>query len=235
MTQPVILLSAPQMHENIGAAARAMGNFDLNELRLINPRDGKPRDKAYAMASGADWVLDNALIYDDFKESIGDLHFIIATSARTRDMDKPTLSPQKAIETIVTRIQKGEKCGILFGGERAGLANEEIIHADALVRIPTSENFASLNLAQSVLLLGYEWIKQSRSLTYGRTDYPPATKQDLHYFHEHLENALEAKGFFFPEAKKPSMVQMLKNLFIKASMNEQEVRTMRGVIKALMK
>ena len=235
MTKPVILLSAPQMHENIGATARAMGNFDLSELRIINPRDGKPADKAYAMASGANWVLDDAVIYNDFGDSISDLNYLVATSARGRDMDKPTLSPEQAIKNISSRIQKGEKCGILFGGERAGLPNEEIVHADALVRIPTSENFASLNLAQSVLLLGYEWIKQNHDITYGKCDYPPATKEDLHYFHEHLEHALDEKGFFFPEAKKPSMVQTLKNLFVRANMNEQEVRTMRGVIKALMK
>ena len=201
MTAPIILLSSPQMHENIGATARAMGNFDLSELRIINPRDGKPAEKAYAMASGADWVLDDAKIYDNFQNSIEDLNFLVATSARNRDMDKATVSPEQAIHMICERLKKGEKCGILFGGERAGLPNEEIVHADALVRIPTSENFASLNLAQSVLLLSYEWMKQNNDMDYGASEYPPATKKDLHYFHEHLETALTEKGFFFQKQK----------------------------------
>ena len=241
MLQPTILLSHPQMHENIGATARAMGNFSLDDLRIIKPRDGKPSEISYKMASGADWVLDQTSIYDDFNTSVADLNFIIATSARHRDMAKPVMSPEDAIAEIYKRIQNNQKCGILFGGERAGLANEEIVHADILVKIPTNPDFSSLNLGQSVLLMGYEWFKQSQNMhqsvksTDAISPYPAATQKDMYYFHEHLEQELDKKGFFFPTEKKASMVQTLKNLFIRADMNEQEVRTMRGVIKTLSK
>lgn len=242
---PAIILSAPQMHENIGAAARAMANFSLSRLCLIAPRDGPPSEKAYAMASRADHILDDAVIHGDFAGAISDFQFIIATSARNRDIDKPVYSPAEAIKCLKERTENGENCGMLFGGERAGLPNSEIIHADILVHIPTNPDFSSLNLAQSVLLMAYEWFIQNLAQADDQGNKKPlgknnaaskaASKKDIFHFHEHLISALDAKGFFYPTEKKPSMVQTLINLFTKAEMNEQEVRTLRGVIRALTK
>ena len=182
------------------------------------------------------------MIYADIHHAISDLNIVIATTARHRDMNKPVMNAECAVRYICDKINDGAKCGILFGGERAGLDNDDIVHADILVNIDVNPQFSSLNLAQSVLLMGYEWFKSVSS------DVPkndkisdidfsqlPASKQDLHYFHEHLETELTRKNFFYPPEKKQSMVQTLQNLFIRAGMNTQEVRTMRGVIKALSK
>lgn len=236
MNKPEIILSHPQMHENIGATARSMANFSLETLRLIAPRDGKPEEKAFAMASGADRILENALIYETFQEGIADIEFMIATTARVRDMSKPMMTPAKVMPIVQEKLTQGIKCGFLFGRERTGLENEEIVVADILVRVPVDPEFASLNLAQSVLLLGYEWYKYVQAdnlLPVREGASPPATKKDLLYLFEHLEAELDRKNFLRPLEKRPNMVQTLRNILVKADLNEQEVRTLRGVIRAL--
>lgn len=243
MTAPLILLSKPQMQENIGAVARAMNNFALTDLRLISPREGKPDTKAYAMASGADSILDKAVIYDNFQESIKDVQFLLATTARTRDMAKPAFTPRDGVQMIHEKQKQGIKCGLLFGGERSGLDNQEIIYADALIHIPANPDFSSLNLAQAVLLVGYEYFTHSQENAHTQTDetdkrqkfkHTPATKAELDYFLKHLENLLDDTHFFYPADKKPSMVQIIRNLFTRSHMNAQEVRTLHGILKALM-
>ena len=236
VNKPEIILSHPQMHENIGATARSMANFSLETLRLIAPRDGKPEEKAFAMASGADKILENAQIYNNFQDGIADIEFMIATTARLRDMSKPMMTPEQVMPIVQEKLSQGMKCAFLFGCERTGLENEEIVYADILVRVPVVAEFASLNLAQSVLLLGYEWYKYAQAdnlLPIKQVISPPASKKDLLYLFEHLEAELDRKNFLRPIEKRPNMVQTLRNILVKADLNEQEVRTLRGVIRAL--
>jgi tRNA/rRNA methyltransferase len=224
------------MGENIGAAARAMKNFCLDDLRIVNPRDIFPNDKAYAMASGADIILDNAKVFSTFEDVIADLHIVYATTSRLRDMEKPIFTPKQAIERIKSENQEQQKIGFVFGGERAGLENEHVTLCNAILRIPVNPEFASLNLAQSVLLLGYHWFQA----TYGDEQIGKniipierATQQELHYMFEHLETSLDKTNFFFPPEKRESMVRNLRNIFVKADLNTNEVRTLRGIIRSL--
>ncbi len=232
---PAVILVAPQLGENIGMVARAMANFGLSDLRLVNPRDGWPSEQARASASGADWVIDGARLYASTAEAIADLGLVLATTARPREMAKPVHDAEAAATRLAGRIDAGEGAGILFGGERAGLDNDDIALADAIVTFPTDPDFASLNLAQSVLLTGYAWFR-ARGLEGGRprAELPPlAPKADLERLFEHLEGELDTAGFLFPEEKRPSMVRNLRTIFLKAELTEQEVRSLRGVIRAL--
>lgn len=232
---PVVILVAPQLGENIGMVARAMANFGLSELRLVNPRDGWPSEKALSAASGADWVVEDARVYGSTAEAIADLGVVLATTARPREMAKPVLDPQAAAERLAGRIDAGETAGILFGGERAGLDNDDVALADAVITFPTAPEFASLNLAQSVLLTGYEWFR-TRGLEGGRPRQaapPLAPKADLQRLFEHLESELDAAGFLFPPEKRPTMVRNLRTIFLKADLTDQEVRSLRGVVRAL--
>lgn len=236
MTKPIIVLVRPQMHENIGAVARAMANFALEDLYIVAPRDGKPSQKAYAMSSGADFILDKAIIFDSVADALSDVNYVFATTARKRDIYKPAYNPMEAGEISIEKLSGGNKLALLFGAERAGLENSEIDLADALIHIPVNPDFSSLNLAQSVLLIAYEWFRLSGQKTkYSPNEIKFATKKDLDYFYQHLETELEQRGFFYPIEKKESMVQTLRALFSRTQMNEQEVRTMRGVIKSLTK
>lgn len=244
---PSVLLMEPQLADNIGMVARACGNFGLDDLRLINPRDGWPNEKARVAASGANYIIDDARAYDSLEESIGDLNFVVATTARQRDLRKPVMSPEQAIAEMRVRIGRGERCGILFGRERNGLETSEVANADALVMIPVNSRFASLNLAQAVLLMGYEWMRGDPARSLGRvTTYEkpvaegmnlgrdrPATKAELLGFFEHLESALTDQGFFHPEQRRPTVVQNLRSLFSRMMPTEQEVRTLRGIVATL--
>jgi tRNA/rRNA methyltransferase len=235
-SDPVIILVEPQMGENIGAAARAMLNCGLTRMRLVRPRDGWPNSKALASASGADRVIEGAQLFDTTSAAIADLQFVLATTARQRDMVKTILAPEAAAEELRNKAAAGQRCGILFGPERTGLLNDDIPLADAVVTIPTNPEFASLNLAQSVLLIGYFWWRLGIEAPAQRLETggnPPATKAELENLFARLEEALEAGGFYTTEQQRPTMVRNMRNLLQRAQMTEQEVRTFHGVIVAL--
>lgn len=244
---PSVILMEPQLPDNIGMVARACGNFGLDDLRLINPRDGWPNEKARIAASGANYIIDDARSYPSLDDAIGDLNWVAATTARQRDLRKPVMTPEQAIAEIRGRIARGERCGILFGRERNGLETSEVAVADALVMIPVNSRFASLNLAQAVLLLGYEWLRGSEHASLGRvTTYEtpvatgvnlgsdrPATKEELLGFFNHIEQELARLGFFNPDHKRAIVVDNLRTLFTRQSPTAQEVRTLRGIVATL--
>jgi len=244
---PALILVRPQLADNIGMVARAMANFGLEHLRLVAPRDGWPNEKARIAASGANFIVDAAEAFPSLEAAMGDLNWVCATTARQRDLAKPVLTPMEAVAEMRRRVAQGQRCGILFGPERNGLETEELANADAAVMAPVNPNFASLNLAQAALLMGYEWMKLGNAGTLGRvTTYevplqpgpqtrgsPPATKEDLIGFFEHMERELENKGFFSPPEKRPSMVQNMRSMFTRMGASEQEIRTLRGIVKAL--
>jgi tRNA/rRNA methyltransferase len=233
---PAVILVAPQLGENIGTAARAMLNFGLTDLRLVSPRDGWPNERAKAAASGADMVLEGAWLCARTEEAVADLDYVIATTARTRDMVKPVLTPETAAIKMRQVIASGGRVGLLFGPERTGLTNEDVALSDAVVMVPVNPAFASINLAQAVLLIGYEWFKAGDATPPEQLDYingRPASKEELIGFFEHLEGALDAAGFLKPPEKKPTMILNLRNMFQRAGLSEQEVRTLRGVVAGL--
>jgi len=246
---PVLILVRPQLADNIGMAARAMANFGLEHLRLVAPRDGWPNEKARIAASGANFIIDGATAFPAFEAALADLNWVCAATARQRDLAKPVLAPEQAVEEMRRRLAQGQRCGIVFGPERNGLETAEIANADAAVMVPVNPNFASLNLAQAVLLLGYEWMKRAGGGTLGRvTTYeaplqpglqtrgsPPASRQDLAAFFEHIERELDASGFFTAPQKRPSVVRNLRSMFVRMGATEQEVRTLRGIVKALVR
>ena len=244
---PSVILMEPQLADNIGMVARACANFGLDDLRLVNPRDGWPNEKARIAASGANYVIDDAQAFPTLDESIADLNWIAATTARQRDLRKPVLTPEQAIAEMRTRIGRGERCGILFGRERNGLETSEVALADALIMIPVNSRFASLNLAQAVLLMGYEWMRGSEGRSLGRvTTYERPLKEGLHMGHdrpatkveliglfEHLERELEANGFFNPSHRRTVVTQNLRTLLTRLNATDQEVRTLRGIVATL--
>jgi tRNA/rRNA methyltransferase len=244
---PAVILVNPQLGENIGTAARAMANFALDELRLVNPRDGWPSDKALGAAAGASRVIEGATVHADCAGAIADLNFVYATTARPRDMIKEVLSPEGAARDMARRIAAGQRLGIMFGRERWGLENHEVAMADVIITAPVNPAFASLNIAQAVLLVAYEWYKLSaRSLGMGTEQSPPiegpglrmadsrpATRAELMGLFGHLEAELEAAGFFKSPNMRPTMVRNLHNIFHRAGLAEQEVRSLRGVIASL--
>lgn len=233
---PVIILVEPQLGENIGAAARAMQNFGLGELRLVSPRDGWPNPDAVPMASGATGILDGAKVYGSLRDATVDCQRVFATTARSRDMIKPVVTAREAGTAIREQGARSVRCAVLFGPERSGLGNDHVSHADTLIRIPTSPTHASINLAQSVLLLGYEWfVTGAPDLAEEERDERTrtATKDELFGLIEHLERELDERGFFYPPAKKPAMIRNLRNLWQRADLREQDVKTLRGVVAAL--
>jgi tRNA/rRNA methyltransferase len=244
---PAIILVEPQLADNIGMVSRAMANFGLDELRLVAPRDGWPNEKARIAASGANYIIDDAQAHATFEDSIADLNWVAATTARQRDLRKPVLSPEATIKEIKTRIARGERCGILFGRERNGLETSEIANADAIVMIPVNSRFASLNLAQATLLLGYEWMRTNDDASLGRvTTYEqpvqeglylnrdkPATKAEMEGLYAHLEAELERLGFFNTPHKRPTVVRNIRTMLGRMQATEQEVRTLRGIVATL--
>lgn len=247
LPSPTLVLVRPQLADNIGMVARAMANFGLDDLRLVDPRDGWPNDKARAAASGANFIIDAAKASPTLAEAIGDLNFVCATTARQRDLAKPVLTPEQAVQEIRRRMDVGERCGVIFGPERAGLETDEVAVADAVVMAPVNPRFASLNLAQAVLLLSYEWLKETKRGTLGRvTTYesalepglhtrgsPPATKEELLGFFHHLEAELDRLGFFNPPHKRQTVMRNIMTMFARMNASEQEVRTLRGIVATL--
>ncbi|MBT3790961.1 MAG: RNA methyltransferase [Alphaproteobacteria bacterium] len=240
---PSVILVEPQLGENIGTAARAMLNFGLTDLRIVNPRDGWPSEKAQTSSSGADLVIDNVRVFETTEEAVADLKFLYATTARPRDMFKREATAREAAFEMREAIDASDKVGILFGAERHGLSNADVTLAQTVIAIPVNPAYASLNLAQAVLLVAYEWFQSGthqhadgnaggRARLGSKTE-PMASNQDLVHLFEHLEGELDAAGFLRPPEKRPNMVKNLRNIFQKAQLREQEVRTLRGVIKSL--
>jgi len=231
---PVIVLVNPQLGENIGAAARAMANFGLAELRLVNPRDGWPSDVARANAAKADHIIDGVEVFEALEEAIGDLNFVFATTARQREMLKPVRGPSEAAATLRKRHSAGERVGILFGRERWGLESVEVALADEIVTFPVNPAFASLNIAQAVLLMSYEWMSSGEAdLPIHQPPSQPATKEELFGLFEHLEHALDQMNYFRPPHKRATMVENLRNIFQKAGLSQQEIHALRGVVATL--
>jgi tRNA/rRNA methyltransferase len=233
---PAFVLVAPQMGENIGAAARGMWNFGLSRLRLVNPRDGWPNERAVAMASGAAGVLDRATVFETTEAACADLDYVFATTARPRGLTKKIFTPERAMEVARKLIADGGQVGVLFGPERAGLENSDVVRANAVISVPVNPAFGSLNLAQCVLLCAYEWRRQgvevpAEALELGGARL--ATGIEVDRLRDHLIERLDAVGFFFPEHKRDSMTANLENLLRRVAMTDADVRTLHGVIRAL--
>jgi tRNA/rRNA methyltransferase len=247
MTAPAIILSHTQMGENIGAAARAMKNFGLSELRLIAPKCEWPNDRAQMLASGASDIIAATTLYPDARAALGDCGLILATTARGRDVSREILTPEAAARRLREAAAQGVKTALLFGGERAGLDNDEISLCDALITIPTAPlpqvkdtelKAGSLNLGQAVLLLGYEWLKSADATPPTRlrpSAAVPASRKELVDLFDHLERELDAGGFFFPAAKKDAMVKNIRAMILRSGLTDQQARTVRGMIVALVR
>ncbi len=238
---PAIVLVRPQLAVNVGMAARAMANFGLSDLRLVAPKNGWPRtgehkDTAEAAAAGALHILHGARVFGTVAEAVADLTAVYATTARERGQGKPVLAPDAAMAAWAVPVAAGEPRGVLFGPERTGLDNDEVALADAVVTFPVDPAYGSMNLAQAVLLVGYEWRRHAAgpALPFGAVERsPPATRDAVLSFFEYLEGALEAAGFFRPDGKQPVMRRNLRNIFHRIGMSEQDVRTLRGAVVRL--
>jgi len=237
---PAIVLVRPQLAVNIGMCARAMANFGLDDLRLVNPREGWPRTgerrkTAYAAAAGAAHLLDQARLFDSVEAAVADLHFVFAATARERGQMKRVVGPAEAMaETFAAAA--GQRRGILFGPERTGLDNREVSLADAVITFPANPAYASVNLAQAVLLCGYEWFKTAHGDPPARPLRQvsgPAKREMVVAFFEFLESKLDERGFFRPIGKKPGMQRNLRNIFHRIGLTEQDVRTLWGAVVRL--
>ena len=235
---PVVVLVETQMGENIGAAARAMANFGLRELRLVKPRDGWPNDKARAAASRGDAIIDEVRLFDTLAEAIADLELVWATTARPHDIAKEVESPAVAAAEMGAAAARGARVGVVFGREKWGLTSDEVGLCDRICTVPVDPTFASLNVAQAVILVAYEWrrvvLGDAAWTPFGEKERSPqASKADVFGFFAHLERALDRVEFFRPEHKRDHMVRNLRQIFQKARLSEQEVRTLRGMVAAL--
>lgn len=238
MSQPSFLLIRPQMGENIGAAARAMWNFGLDRMVVSAPRDGWPNPKAVAMASGAGRLLDEAQLCATTAEAIGETHYTYATTARSRDLTKEVFTPEAAMQDAAARIAAGQKVAVMFGPERAGLENDDIARANAIISVPANPEFPSLNLAQCVLLVGYEWRRATSDATPRETAYAgtePATAIEIEKLGDHYEERLEEAGFFFPAEKAEGMKQVLRNLWSRMPMTRADIQVMHGVMRQMVR
>jgi tRNA/rRNA methyltransferase len=244
---PCVVLVNPQLGENIGMAARAMANFGLADLRLVTPRDGIDMERALSAAAGAQGAVQRATVHDTLQGALSEFNYIYATTARPRDMTKEVMSPEQAAADMHARIGRGEKVAIMFGRERWGLSNEEVSLADMIITAPVNPAYASLNIAQAVLLVGYEWFKpiapslgqetaELKALSgpgLKMTDTRPATKDELFGFYGQLEDELLTAGFFKTQEKRPAMMRNIRNIFARSQLSEQEVRSLRGMISSL--
>jgi tRNA/rRNA methyltransferase len=233
MTPPAIILVRPQLGENIGMVARAMWNFGLDDLRLVAPRDGWPNPAAGPPAAGADIVLEKASVFGTLAEAIADLHRVYATTVRMRSMMKEVITAREA----ATRIHAlGGAAGLMFGPERSGLESDDVAMADAILTVPVNPLFGSLNLSQAVILAAYEWYQMQSDAPPARLegdDHGPATHGEVDGLIAALDAALEARGYFFPEDRAPVMRRILCNILKRPGYTAQEVRSLRGIIRAL--
>lgn len=230
---PAIILVEPQLGENIGMVARAMANFGLSNLRIINPRDGWPNDKAVSAAAKADHVIAGAVVFETLEAAVADLNFVYATTARPRDGHKPVRGPVAAGEILRGREASGERTGILFGRERIGLRNWEVGLADEIVTFPVNPAYASLNIAQAVLLMSYEWMKSGLSspheTAFDKPEVESAPKADLHGLFAQIEEGLEARGYFRSETKKMKAVDNLRAVLTRPGFSTDEINVLRGL------
>ena len=235
--QPAFVLIRPQMGENIGAAARAMWNFGLDRMRITAPRDGWPNQKAVAMASGAGRLLDEAQLFDTTAEAIADCAYVYATTARPRELTKPVFSPEAAMTDAAKRIAAGENVAILFGPERAGLENDDISRANAIITVPVNPDFPSLNLAQCALLTGYEWRRATTDVTPMSVSMEGewANQVEVEKLAEHFEDRLDDAGFFFPDHKAANMKLNLRNLWSRMPMTRADVQMLHGVMRQMVR
>ncbi len=233
MTGPAIILVRPQLGENIGKAARAMLNFGLEDLRLVNPRDGWPNPSAGPAAAGADHVLDNARVFESTADAIADLNLVFASTVRARDMTKSVVDLETAVGQI--KANPKTKAGILFGREAAGLSNDDIVLADAILTVPVNPDFGSLNLAVAVGLVAYECYRGKIEVNKSVLEEGGglATKAEMSSLFEHIEEELDKKDYFKPEERKPALVTTLRNLLQSGGFNSQQIATLRGIIKSL--
>jgi tRNA/rRNA methyltransferase len=228
------ILVGPQMGENIGAAARAMLNFGVRDLRLVAPRDGWPNEKADAMAAGAFAEMPPVQVFERLEDALADLHYVLATTARPRDMVKPVFTPESGLQELRMRFEQNQTIGIVFGAERAGLLNDDISLCHGVISIQTNPEFPALNLAQSVLLMAYEWNRTASSPIQEDRNIP-APHGEVNAFLERLDVALNESGLFFREENlKPTMQRNLRNIFTRHDLTVQEIRTLHGVLSALM-
>jgi len=233
--QPVIILVKTQLGENIGMCARAMLNCGLEELRLVQPRDGWPNEAAIATAADADTVLQRTVCFSSVKDAVSDCRRVLATSARERSLDLPVLSSDAAATEIRLAGERDQKVAILFGPEASGLDNDSISQAGAVIRFPVNPGFSSLNLAQAVLLFGWEWRRTCLTEPAISTTPTPAEKSELHAFLDRLENALDSAGFFLTPELRPGTVQNLRSFFSRAAPSDRELRLLQGMLTALQK
>ena len=238
---PCIILVEPQLGENIGASCRAMLNFGVSDLRLVNPRDGWPNIKANAMAAGAlEDKTFNVTVYKDIKEATYDVSYLLATTARIRDMNKPVFNSKEGIDKLIIAQNQGLKAGIIFGGEKSGLNNEDLVKADALINIESNQNFSSINLSMSVLLICYEWffnITKLNKLTdiSIKNEKVMANKSELNYFIDRLVSILDSTNFFTPDEKRKVMINNIEAIFTRNNLTLQELNTLHGIISSIIR
>lgn len=234
MTAPYMILVRPQMGENIGASARGMLNFGLEALRIVAPRDGWPNPKAVAMASGAGRLLDRAGLFGDVAAAVADCHYVFATTARPRELTKPVVTPEEAMTQARAMIAAGQRVAVLFGPERTGLENDEIARADAIMTVPVNPEFPSLNLAQCVLLAGYEWRRQTAG-TITVPDVDMATHAERQALGDHYEAVLDEAGFFFPDHKAANMKRNLRSMWARLALTRADVQTLHGMMRQVIR
>lgn len=238
MIQPAFVLVRPQMGENIGGSARAMWNFGLDRMRVVAPRDGWPNQKAVAMASGAGRLLDEAGLYETTSDAVADASYVYATTARSRDLTKPVFTPEAAMADARDRIARGERVAVLFGPERAGLENDDIARANAIISVPVNPEFPSLNLAQCVLLTAYEWRRATaevEAVTMEMAGTEMATQVEVEKLAGHYEERLGEAGFFFPEAKAEGMKRTLRNLWSRMPLTRADVQILHGILRQMVR
>src|SRR3954451_13255447 len=233
---PIVILVEPQLGENIGMAARAMGNFALARLRIVNPRDGWPNVGAQRAAAGADHILDRVELFDTVEQAVADCTLLFATTARAHDQAKPVVGPEAAAREIISHIASGGQAGIVFGRERYGLQNEEVALADRIITFPVNPGFASLNLAQAVLLIGYEWFKLSTegALPFAMPERSErASQHQMQAFFDNLVRELDRVEFLRPVEKRETMLVNLRNIFSRMEPTKQDMHTLHGVVMAI--
>ena len=235
---PSIILSKPQLGENVGMVARAMLNFGFDDLRLISPREDWLNEKTYSASAGADLVLDNSTVHKSIAEATEDLQYVYATTIRVRDMHIKYINPQDFVKEAIQTCSKKNLCGLLFGGEASGLSNDDLVFSKKTILIPTNPNFPSLNLSQSVGILAYEFSKSFYNLEIKKNNAksPNLAKNGMvEGFYGQLEQELEKGHFFKTPDIKPTMIRNIRNIFQRANLTDQEVHTLRGIISALIR
>ena len=233
MSEPAFILVRPQMGENIGASARAMWNFELSRLRLVAPRDGWPNPRATALASGAGRLLDAAGVYDDVAGAVADCTHVYATTARSRELTLPVMTPEAAMAEARALSAEGARPAILFGPERAGLENTDLAQASRIVTVPVNPAFFSLNLAQCVLLMAYEWRRQAEEGAAAAEEIARAPAIEVEHLARHYDEKLDAAGFFFPPDKAPGMRLALRSMFARLPLSRADIRMLHGALRQL--